>query len=460
MSPKPERRSLGLRSRATLVWALIALMLAGTVSVVAYQVIRAELLDERRERAATQAYLNARLVRSALRADEPDVGAILASLAGNAGSSAVVRVDGEWFASSVGVDPTLLPESLVEVVEAGQAGRAVTRVDGVPQVVAGVPIAEASAEYFELVSVADVDETLTSLARALAVSAAVATLAAAIVGWYASGRVLRPLRHMAGAASHIADGELDTRLDALGDPDLEALQISFNRMADAVEERIARERRFTSDVSHELRSPLASMLSAVAIARRHDDDPAAVRRALDQLEERTSAFHELVLDLLEISRVDAGVADLHLEPLAPQALVRAAIEMTGADGVEVVASSDAPETFLGDKRRLGQSLMSLLDNADKYAGGATCVGIARVDGRVRFSVQDAGPGVPEHERRHVFGRFARGDRARSSSIAGSGLGLALVEEHVRLHGGRVFVEDGDGGGARVVIDVPIGDDPE
>lgn len=454
--PKPERPSLGLRSRATLAWALIALVLAGTVSVVAYQVIRAELLDERRDRAATQAYLNARLVRSGLRASEPDVGAILASLEGNSSSSAIVRVDGEWFASSVGVDPSLLPESLVEVVRAGQAGRAMTQVGAVPQVVVGVPIAESSAEYFELVSVTDVDETLAALARALTVSAAAATLTAAIVGWYASGRVLRPLRDMAGAASHIADGELDTRLDAVGDPDLEPLQVSFNRMADAVEERIAREQRFTSDVSHELRSPLASMLSTIELARRHDDDPAAVRQALDQLEERMSAFHHLVLDLLEISRVDAGVADLQLEPLAPEALVRAACEMTGADGVEIDVASDAPETFMGDKRRLGRCLMGLLENAQKYAGGATRVGIGRQDGCVRFSVQDRGPGVPEHERRHVFGRFARGDGARAGSTGGTGLGLALVEEHVRLHGGRVFVEDGDGGGARFVIDVPIG----
>lgn len=458
MPRRTERRSLGLRARATLVWAAIALVLAGTISLIEYQVIRAELVDERRERAASQAYLNARLVRSGLRATQPDIGAVLASLEGNAGSAGVVRVDGEWFASSVGVDPTLLPESLVDAVAGGQAGRAVARVDGEPHVVVGVPIAESSAEYFELVSVEDVDATLGSLARSLIVTAAGATATAAVVGWYASGRVLRPLRRMAGAASHIADGELDTRLDALGDPDLEPLQTSFNRMADAVEERITREQRFTADVSHELRSPLAAMLSSIAIARRHGDDPVAVGEALDHLQERTEAFRELVEDLVEISRVDAGVADLHLEELSPEALARAAIEMTGAEGVEIEVSPAVPPTIPGDKRRLGRCLMSLLENAEKYAGGATRVEIERTDRGVRFSVEDAGPGIAPHERRHVFARFARGERARASSTGGTGLGLALVAEHVRLHGGRVAVDEAEGGGGRFSFDVPVGEE--
>ena len=160
---------------------------------------------------------------------------------------------------------------------------------------------------------------------------------------------------------------------------------------------------------------------------------------------------------MEISRVDAGVADLQLEPLEPEALVRAAVDMTASE-VDIDVGSDVPETFIGDKRRLGRCLMSLLENAQKYAGGATHIDIRRVDDHVRFAVEDRGPGIPPHERRHVFGRFARGERARSSSAGGTGLGLALTEEHVRLHGGRVALEDSDDGGARFVIEVPIGGD--
>lgn len=459
VSEPSRKRSLGLRTRATLAWALIALALAAGVSMIAYQVIRLDLVDERRERATAQAYLNARLVRSGLRGNRPDVGAILSSLEGNAGSSGLARVDGDWFASSVGVGPDLLPPALAEVVAEGDAGRMVTSVDGTPHVVVGVPIAESQARYFELVSLEDVDSTLASLARNLTIAAGAATVAAALVGWYASGRVLRPVRRMADAASGIAEGDLSTRLDALGDPDLAPLQASFNRMADAVEERIDREHRFTSDVSHELRGPVAGMLSSIDLARRQQDDPDAVREALGQLEERTEAFNELVGDLLEISRVDAGVAELQLDPLEPESLVRAAVSMTGTEDVEIQVGSNVPETVVGDKRRLGRCLMSLLENAKKYAGGATLIEIRRADDHIRFVVEDRGPGVSSHERRHVFGRFARGERARSGSAAGTGLGLALVEEHVRLHGGRVHVEDADRGGARFVVEVPIRDEP-
>jgi two-component system, OmpR family, sensor histidine kinase MtrB len=450
-----RRPTFGLRARATFAWALIALVLAAGVATISYNVTRSELTEERRERAAAQAYLNARLVRSGLRASDPDLSAILSSLEGNVGSSSLTRLDGEWFASSVGVGPDVLPQPLVEVVEAGDSGLMVTSINGSPHVVVGVPIGESSAGYYELLVLDDVDSTLFSLARNLLIGAAAATVAAALVGWYASGRILAPLTGMARAASSIAAGNLETRLDASGDPDLEPLQRSFNQMADAVEERVAREHRFTSDVSHELRGPVAAMKSSVEVARRHLDDADAVRSAIGYLDERTDALQELVVDLLEMSRMDAGVAELQLDPIGPAALVDAVVEMTDSDGVIVEIADDVPEIIVADKRRLGRSLMSLIENAAKYAGGATRIEVTVAGERIRFAVEDAGPGVPVPERRHVFGRFARGEEARSGSVAGSGLGLALVEEHLRLHGGSVHVDDAADGGARFVLELPI-----
>ena len=453
---QPLRRStLGLRARATIAWALIALALASGVAAISYHVTRGDLLEERRERATAQAYLNARLVRSGLRASDPDLSAVLSSLEGNVGSSSLTRLGGEWFASSVGVGPDMLPRQLVEVVEGGDTGRVVASIGGAPFVVVGVPIAESTAGYYELVALDDVDSTLRSLARNLLIGAAAATIAAAFVGWYASGRILTPLRRMTRAASAIADGNLATRLDASGDRDLEPLQQSFNRMADAVEERVAREHRFTSDVSHELRGPVAAMKSSIEVARRHMDDPDTVRDAIGHLDARTGALHELVVDLLEISRMDAGVAELQLDPMSPTELVDAAVKMTGSDSLRIDVADDVPETIVADKRRIGQSLMSLIENAGKYAGGVTRIEVTTAGGCVLFAVEDAGPGIPPHERRHVFGRFARGEQARGGSVSGSGLGLALVEEHMRLHGGRVDVGDAVGGGARFVLELPI-----
>jgi signal transduction histidine kinase len=406
---------------------LIALTLSVALALLAYQLTRNELVEDRESRAATQAYLNARLLRSSLRTPEPDVAAILSSLEGNAGSTAIALVDGQWFAGSVGYGPDSVPSSLAESVADGLAGRQIAAIDDRPHVVVGVPIAEFDARYFELVPLDDIDDALADLARGLAAGAALATVAGALAGWYASGRVLRPLGRMADAASEIAEGDLHTRVDALGDPDLETLQDSFNRMADSVQERIEREHRFTSDVSHEVRSPLAAMLSAIHIARRRED-PEAVDDALAQLDPRT--------------------------------LVHAVLESLDLRAVPVDVGEGVARTITADKRRLGRMVINLLENAERYGGGATRIELAGGDGVVRIAVEDGGPGVPEHERRHIFGRFARGDTAPADTTEGTGLGLALVAEHARLHDGRVWVEDPPGGGARFVIELPVaGGDP-
>ena len=122
------------------------------------------------------------------------------------------------------------------------------------------------------------------------------------------------------------------------------------------------------------------------------------------------------------------------------------------ENVVIETESTAPSRLVLDQRRISQVLTNLLDNADAYGGGAVTVVIAGTPESVVFAVDDAGPGVPEHERGYVFERFARGET--SENAPGTGLGLALVDEHVRLHRGRVWVEDSPEGGARFVVALP------
>jgi signal transduction histidine kinase len=441
--------------RAALAWAAGALILSVALSSVAYALVRNQLVDDRQDRATAQAFVNARAVRNVMRTTDPDLNTVLGSLSSNAQSATLTWVDGRWYAGSVGAGPDLLPTAIQQAVASGDAGSQVADVAGDPYVVVGVPLPESDAQYFELVRLDDIEASLSALARGMTVATIVATVLGATAGWYVSRRVLRPVRTMATAAEQIAGGDLTARLDAFGDPELEPLQRSFNDMADAVESRIEREQRFTSDVSHELRTPLTAMLSSVQLARRHIDDPEAVDRSLAQLEDRADGFREVVLGLLEISKVDAGVADLVLEPLTPADLVRAVLTSTGRDGVPVVVAATAPQTVYGDKRRLGQVLQNLLDNADRYGGGATRVLVGGDETSLVMTVEDAGPGVPEHERSHVLNRFARGETASGRS-EGSGLGLALVVEHMRLHGGTVEIADSPSGGASVSVTMPVG----
>jgi len=185
------------------------------------------------------------------------------------------------------------------------------------------------------------------------------------------------------------------------------------------------------------------------------------------LEAQVSTFNTLVLDLLEISRFDARTA--HLEPTTADLaeLCEDVVRTRGYDGVAV--STPGPVPARVDRRRIEQVLSNLLENARRYAGGATEVRLERRDADgdeeagewIRVRVEDRGPGVPPAERDAIFERFVRGRAAEApESPRGTGLGLAVTRQHVELHGGRIWVEDRPGGGASFVVELPPEPEPE
>jgi signal transduction histidine kinase len=232
-------------------------------------------------------------------------------------------------------------------------------------------------------------------------------------------------------------------------------------MARALQERVERDTRFASDVSHELRSPLTTLAASIEVlASRRDDLPERAQQAFDLLVADVGRFRAMVEDLLEISRFDAGAAALDLDEVSVPELVLNAVRLTGHAGVPVDIDPAARHVVAAvDKRRVVRVVANLLDNAVKYAGGAERVAVERVGGEVRIAVEDRGPGVAESDRERVFDRFSRAAAVvgRRSSGEGVGLGLALVKEHVMLHGGRVWVEDRLDGdpGARFVVALPV-----
>jgi two-component system, OmpR family, sensor histidine kinase MtrB len=435
------------------VFAGIAFLISVGLAVFSYELTRTYLVDRRESTARQEAYVNARAVRDALQANRLDVRRALAQVQTGSDNAVVVRIGPRWFGTSVGVGRAAVPLSLRRLVAGGSAGTQNTNLSAGPNVGVGVPLPAVDAAYFELISVSELDETLSLLARSLAVAALAATILGAIVGWYASGRVLRPVQRMAATAGGIREGALNERLDAEGDSDLEPLVDSFNSMVSALSFRIEHEARFASDVSHELRTPLATMSAALNVARRRHSEEATAA-ALVVLDEELQRFTRLVLDLLEISRMEAGVASAEREMVDPAQLVRDVLVSTQRTDVEVDVQPTAPARVTVDARRLSQVLTNLLDNADAYADGATTVVVAGADASLLIAVDDSGPGIPPEERLYIFERFARGDG--SESKPGTGLGLALVVEHVRLHGGRVWVDDSPAGGARFVIELPVG----
>jgi signal transduction histidine kinase len=328
-------------------------------------------------------------------------------------------------------------------------------IGGEPFIAVGVSINEIDVQYFEVFPLSDEERTLTIIGSTLVVGILVVGSLSSLVGLWVSRRLMRPLERVSEAASEIAEGGLDTRLEQETDPDLSRLVNSFNEMADAVQTRIEREVRFASDVSHELRSPITALAAAVEVldARRADLSD-RTQQALDVVVSQIRRFDQMVLDLLELSRLDVGISDLHREEIDVVPFIRRIASRYGVDDIRIKVREGSDSVFKIDKRRFERIMANLLENARLHGGGVTRIVIEnRPNEKSRVAVEDSGPGVAQSERVQIFERFARGSAGRSRA-GGTGLGLALVAEHARAHGGSAWVEDSSTGGARFVVEFP------
>ncbi len=459
-----HRPHLRLRARIILTFTLGGALLSILLAVTTYGLTRENLLNQREQTSVGQAGVNANTVQNGLIGLDTTSGEavvdLLESLPRVGDASVLLNLDGGWQAPGA-LGESDLPESLIRLTLVDdQPGRIRYVNAGVPSLAVGIPLNRVDGAYFELTPLGELESSLRSLAAILIVAGGVTTIAGATLGVWASRRVLRPLGDVGAAAEAIAGGRLDTRLEESVDPDLTPLASSFNRMAAALQDRIDRDARFASDVSHELRSPLMTLRASIDVLMgRRDELTDRGQAALDLLDKDVDRFERLIADLLEISRIDAGAADMSVDELRPSELVRQVLAgRQRCDTTLDVAPGTEEILVEADKRRLAQVLTNLLDNADHYAGGATRVGVeADGSGWVRIVVDDAGPGIPPDEVGRVFERFARGSTSGNRGLGGgTGLGLALVREHVRLHGGRVWVEPLPDGstGSRFVIELP------
>ncbi len=448
------RRPLGLRARATVAAALLALLATALVSLITYGLVRQYLLSQRDAYTARQAYANARVVRDVAAGPALDVGELLGSLRSDAGSFALIRSQGEWFGSNVGATVDDLPVSLREAIGRGESARQRFALHGSPHSAVAVALPPADTVYVEVFSLDPLRRNLAALAWSLLAGSAVTVAGGAALGYWASRQVLSPVSRVAGAAEALARGGLDTRLSPERDPDLQRLVQAFNDMADAIQTRIEREARFASDVSHELRTPLSALTAAAGVLeRRRDELSPTGRQALDTVTRQLERFRTMVLDLLEISRIDAGMADLNLQPVALGWLTGKIVAASDLAEVRVdIDPERAKQLALLDRRRFERMVVNLLDNAVRYGASAVTVRLEAHGSSLAVHVDDNGPGIAVEERRLVLDRFTRGSTA--GTTVGTGLGLALVLEHAKLHGGTVEVGNSPEGGARLTLSFP------
>jgi signal transduction histidine kinase len=353
-----------------------------------------------------------------------------------------------------------LPAELVELTLANKTGRQRFEFENRPYEAIGVAVPSIGLHYFEAFPVTDVENTLRTIQITLLIGVVLITLAAGVLGFSMSQNVLQPLTRVTLAANKIATGGLDTRLVHEDDSDLERLVVSFNEMANAVQQRIEREQRFASDVSHELRSPVTALSAAAdVLVSRKSEFSERNQQAIDIMQNQIERFDRTVLDLLELSRLDAQVTDHETENVQLNDLVSRIMHRYGFGDIPFASSVQSSngdtqaedETNL-DRRRVERILVNLLENARDHADGATRVTLTSDNASFTLSVHDAGPGVATSERVQIFDRFTRGTASRNSK--GSGLGLAIVSEHARALQGSAHVEQSPDGGSCFVISFP------
>jgi signal transduction histidine kinase len=300
-----------------------------------------------------------------------------------------------------------------------------------------------------------VEEGVGAVAGSLVVGIPVLLLVVAATTWVVTGRALRPVEAIRREVAAITDAELDRRVPAPGGRDeIARLAGTMNAMLDRLEAGRDRQRRFVSDASHELRSPIATIRHELEVARA---DPAVVD--VDALAGRLLAedlrMQALVEDLLLLARSDEGRLGGTRRPVDLDDLVLAeAARLRQLGAVAVDASGVTAGQVVGDAGQLGRVVRNLADNAARHAAGVVRFGVGSDDRGVRLWVADDGPGIPVADRARVFERFTRLDASRARGTGGYGLGLAIAAEVVRAHGGTIGVDEGPDGGARVVVALP------
>jgi two-component system, OmpR family, sensor histidine kinase MprB len=294
-------------------------------------------------------------------------------------------------------------------------------------------------------SLSEVDNALNRLGWSLAITCLAGIAIAALVGAMVARGALRPVRTLTATAERITDTHyLGERIETEGDDELGRLGTTFNAMLDSLEGAIRSQRQIVSDASHELRTPLTSLrtnidllLQGVILSDR--DRERLLRDVTRELQELTT----LVANIVELAR--GSQRDLHLEQVRLDELAERIVERAEARFPSIEFALEADETTgWGDRDELERAVWNLVENAAKWSNGGGRIELTVRGGEV--AVRDHGPGVPEADRPFIFDRFYRSDRARGQP--GSGLGLAIVRQIAESHGGRVDVEDADGGGAR------------
>ncbi|MGV9450740.1 ATP-binding protein [Streptomyces sp. NPDC003635] len=484
-------RFTSLRLRLVVVFGLVALTAAVSASGIAYWLNREAVLT-RAQDAVLRDFQQEMQSRAGVLPERPTQDELQRTAGQMAGSSQRFSVllvarnpDGRTvFGTSGGLSGFTLedvPESLREAVNEEQEINSTNKYayhlywqriveDDTPYLVAGTKVIGGGPTGYMLKSLEPEAKDLNSLAWSLGIATGLALIGSALLAQAAATTVLKPVHRLGVAARRLGEGKLDTRLRVSGTDELADLSRTFNNAAEALEKRVAdmaardeASRRFVADMSHELRTPLTAITAVTEVleeeleAETGSMDP-MIEPAVRLVVSETRRLNDLVENLMEVTRFDAGTARLVLDDVDVADQITACIDARAwLDAVDLDAGRGVHARL--DPRRLDVILANLIGNALKHGGSPVRVSVRESDAEdgkgaeVVIAVRDHGPGIPQDVLPHVFDRFYKASASRPRS-EGSGLGLSIALENAHIHGGEITAANSPEGGAVFTLRLP------
>jgi len=311
----------------------------------------------------------------------------------------------------------------------------------------------------------EIHEILSIFRIVIICSALAVVVLAGVGGMVLANRTLKQVDHITDVAREIGEGDLSRRIDIRSEDEMGRLAATLNGMIARLETAFRKQRQFAADASHELRTPLAIIKAESSLVLDKERTQAEYRKSLELVSLEVSYMAEVIGQLLQLTRADAADGPLAFEEVhVGNLLAELASDMAPLAQEKAVSFSFGPLddlTVKGDKLKLRQLFLNILDNAIRYtpSGGAVCGSLVRKNGSACVTISDTGAGIPPEHLPHIFDRFYRVDSARSRADGGTGLGLAIASSVAKLHGGEIVVESQVGRGSTFSITLPLLDMP-
>ena len=380
----------------------------------------------------------------------------------------VTRSDGSlMYASGKPEDKTFDPTNLPfpSPSDSKETIRLARTADGAELLIHTLPFTAENGSRFRVevgAPTGQVEQTLGALFLILFISLPVFIVVAAAGGYWIMRRALKPLDEMTRAAERISSRNLDERLPGsrTGD-EVESLSVSLNHMIDRLDESFQHISRFSADASHELRTPLTILRGELESLVQRRAGPEELRESVASALEEVDRLTRIVESLLALSRLEAGEARMERVRVDLSELAATTVEQMRllAEDKQLSVQCEVNESVQveGDRSRLKQVVVNLLDNAIKYTpeGGSVRVGVKTSEGSALIEVEDSGVGIPPDALPHIFERFYRVDKARSRQMGGSGLGLSIVKSICAAHGGTIEAGGTNGRGTCFRVALPL-----